>query len=203
LKKIRREVHLSAHFPSFALFSAETPALPPNQNELPHSPVSLFRPGIIGQIRDEACKNGASPSKESVFQYFVSKCANNLHIVLAMSPVGDTLRTRCRNFPGLVNNAIIDWFMPWPEQALFAVSTSFLSRENEFIPKGQKENLVSHMVMVHQSVEHYSEQFAAKLRRKNYTTPKNYLDFIDTYLRLLGTKDRGNRNQQERLNIGM
>ena len=34
------------------------------------------------------------------------------------------------------------------------------------------------MVMVHQSVEHYSEQFAAKLRRKNYTTPKNYLDYI-------------------------
>jgi dynein heavy chain len=52
---------------------------------------------IIGQIRDEAVKNGASQARESVFQYFVSKSSNNLHIVLAMSPVGDTLRTRCRN----------------------------------------------------------------------------------------------------------
>jgi dynein heavy chain len=52
-----------------------------------------------------------------------------LHIVLTMSPVGDLLRTRCRNFPGLVNNAIIDWFMPWPEQALYAVATSFLSND--------------------------------------------------------------------------
>lgn len=159
--------------------------------------------GIIGAIRDEACKNGSSPSKESVFQYFVSKCSNNLHIVLAMSPVGDTLRTRCRNFPGLVNNCIIDWFMPWPEQALFAVATSFLSRDNEFIPKDQIENLVTHMVTVHQSVEHYSEQFAAKLRRKNYTTPKNYLDYINTYLNFLEKKDQENKNQQERLNVGI
>ena len=84
---------------------------------------------ILGQVRDEAVKNGASLAKESIWQFFVTKCSNNLHIVLAMSPVGDTLRTRCRNFPGLVNNAIIDWFMPWPEQALFAVATSFLSKE--------------------------------------------------------------------------
>jgi dynein heavy chain len=81
------------------------------------------------QIRDEAMKSGMSPSKEGVWQYFVTKCSNNLHIVLTMSPVGDQLRTRCRNFPGLVNNAIIDWFMPWPEQALYAVATSFLSAD--------------------------------------------------------------------------
>ncbi len=158
---------------------------------------------ILGQIRDEAVRNGASLAKESVWQYFVTKCSNNLHIVLAMSPVGDTLRTRCRNFPGLVNNANIDWFMPWPEQALFAVATSYLSKENEFVPKEHKENLVSHMVMVHQSVEHYSEQFAAKLRRYNYTTPKNYLDYISTYLRILETKDRENKNQQDRLLVGI
>jgi P-loop containing dynein motor region D4 len=47
-------------------------------------------------------------------------------VVLAMSPVGDTLRTRCRNFPGLVNNTVIDWFEPWSEQALQSVATAFL-----------------------------------------------------------------------------
>uniref|UniRef100_A0A8C2JKF3 Dynein heavy chain 10, axonemal-like n=1 Tax=Cyprinus carpio TaxID=7962 RepID=A0A8C2JKF3_CYPCA len=81
---------------------------------------------VLNQLRDEAMKNGSGPSKESVWQYFVNKSANNLHIVLAMSPVGDTLRTRCRNFPGLVNNTSIDWFSPWPPQALHAVAKSFL-----------------------------------------------------------------------------
>jgi len=30
---------------------------------------------------------------------------------------------------GLINNAIIDWFLPWPEQALYAVSTSLLAED--------------------------------------------------------------------------
>ena len=55
---------------------------------------------VLGQIRDEALKMGFGPSKESVWQYFVNKSASNLHVVLGMSPVGETLRTRCRNFPG-------------------------------------------------------------------------------------------------------
>ena len=80
----------------------------------------------ILQIRDEATKAGVAPSREALWQYFVNKSANNLHIVLAMSPVGDTLKNRCRNFPGLVNNTSIDWFMPWPRQALFAVASRFL-----------------------------------------------------------------------------
>ena len=57
--------------------------------------------------------------------------------------------------------------------------------------------------MVHQSVEHYSEQFAAKLRRYNYTTPKNYLDYINTYLTILEKKDKENKNQQDRLLVGI
>lgn len=82
--------------------------------------------GILNAVRDEAQKSGISPSREAIWQYFVTKCANNLHIVLAMSPVGDILKTRCRNFPGLVNDTCIDWFMPWPRQALFAVASRFL-----------------------------------------------------------------------------
>jgi dynein heavy chain len=46
--------------------------------------------------------------------------------MLAMSPAGDTLRLRCRNFPGLVSNTNIDWFFPWPEEALSAVASNFL-----------------------------------------------------------------------------
>lgn len=34
------------------------------------------------------------PAKEAIWQYFVGKCRDNLHVVLAMSPVGDQLRVR-------------------------------------------------------------------------------------------------------------
>lgn len=48
-------------------------------------------------------KKGMLTTKEAAWGYYVQKCRNNLHVVLAMSPVGETLRTRCRNFPGMVS----------------------------------------------------------------------------------------------------
>ncbi|XP_077377243.1 dynein axonemal heavy chain 10-like [Festucalex cinctus] len=144
---------------------------------------------ILNQLRDEALKMGSGPSKDSVWQYFVNKSASNLHIVLGMSPVGDTLRTRCRNFPGLMNNTVIDWFLPWPPQALRAVAEFFLG-ESEMIPKEHAPAVIEHVCMVHKSVGDYSTLFHQKLRRANYVTPKNYLDFINTYSNLLQEKDQ-------------
>jgi len=49
---------------------------------------------ILGSVREEAVAAGLLPSRESLWQYFVSKCSNNLHVVMAMTPVGDLLRYR-------------------------------------------------------------------------------------------------------------
>uniref|UniRef100_A0A3B3TNK4 Dynein axonemal heavy chain 10 n=1 Tax=Poecilia latipinna TaxID=48699 RepID=A0A3B3TNK4_9TELE len=157
---------------------------------------------ILNQIREEAMKMGSGPSKESLWQFFVSKSANNLHIVLGMSPAGDTLRTRCRNFPGLMNNTVIDWFLPWPPQALQAVAHSFLG-ENPMIPESLSVAVIDHVCMVHTSVEDYSKIFLQKLRRYNFVTPKNYLDFINTYCTLLEDKDKYILAQCKRLEGGL
>lgn len=67
---------------------------------------------ILSQIGQEALEQGMGPAKESTWQYFVNKSADNLHIVLGMSPVGDTLRTRCRNFPGALEQSLQIHFPP-------------------------------------------------------------------------------------------
>ncbi|KAJ7419933.1 Dynein heavy chain 10, axonemal [Willisornis vidua] len=157
---------------------------------------------ILSQIGEEAAKAGVHPAKESVWQYFVSKCASNLHIVLGMSPVGDDLRTWCRNFPGLVNNTGIDWFLPWPPQALFAVAQSSVGKTTR-IPAESCQAVIEHMVMVHQSVGDFSKKFLEKLRRINHVTPKNYLDFISTYLKLLEEKNEFILAQCKRLDGGL
>nr|XP_061803884.1 dynein axonemal heavy chain 10-like [Nerophis lumbriciformis] len=157
---------------------------------------------VLNQLREEALQNGSGPSKDSVWQYFVNKSASNLHIVLGMSPVGDTLRTRCRNFPGLMNNTVIDWFLPWPPQALLAVAESFLG-ESEMIPKEHAPAVIEHVCMVHKSVGEYSILFLQKLRRANFVTPKNYLDFISTYSVLLRDKDQYILGQCKHLEGGL
>jgi dynein heavy chain len=174
------------------LTSGMVPALFPDEE----------KEAIIGQVREEVQKAGLPPTRESCWSYFIRKCSNNLHIVLCMSPVGDTLRTRCRNFPGLVNNTSIDWFTAWPKQALHAVASQFLA-ENDKIPEDIRDSVVNHIVHVHLSVGVYSKEFMEKLRRVNHVTPKNYLDFISTYTKLLQEKDKFVQDQCQRLSSGL
>lgn len=60
------------------------------------------------------------------------------------------------------------------------------------IPVENTDSVVEHVVLVHNSVGEFSKQFLQKLRRSNYVTPKNYLDFINTYSKLLDEKTQYN-----------
>ncbi|CAH8518373.1 unnamed protein product [Schistosoma turkestanicum] len=161
------------------------------------------RESVIGQLRDEATAAGCPPSRESIWQYFIQKAASNLHIVLCMSPVGDALRTRCRNFPGIVNNTTIDWFFPWPEQALYSVANVLISEQFKLVPQQYRDYVIDYFVATHESIHGYTEEFAQTLRRVNHVTPKHYLDFIHTYKRLLTEKDNDNERQIIRLQSGL
>ena len=159
------------------------------------------RDALTSAIRDEAVKKGSLDSKEALWQYYINKCRDNLHIVLAMSPVGETLRVRCRSFPGMVNNTVIDWFVPWPEQALVSVAGVFLAEED--LPEAARANIVKHMVKVHDGAITASDRFLVQLKRYNYVTPKNYLDFISNYRSVLKDERRKTDMLIQRLDGGL
>ena len=46
----------------------------------------------------------------AMYNYFIDRVKSNLHVVLAMSPIGDAFRNRLRMFPSLINCCTIDWF---------------------------------------------------------------------------------------------
>ena len=58
------------------------------------------------------------------------------------------------------------------------------------IPAQHSAAVIAHVCMVHGSVGRFSTMFLQKLRRSNFVTPKNYLDFISTYAGLLQDKDQ-------------
>lgn len=65
-----------------------------------------------------------------------------------------------------------------------------ITGESPMIPECNAEAVVDHVCMVHSSVGEYSKLFQQTLRRSNYVTPKNFLDFISTYSTLLDDKDK-------------
>ena len=140
-------------------------------------------------------------TKDFRWNYFVNRSRENLHIVLCMSPAGDSLRIRCRSFPGLVSNTQIDWFFPWPADALSDVATHFVKDVD--LEKHYVQNVIDHIVMIHLTVQKYSEDFENVYKRKNYSTPKNYLDFIKNYIKFLGDKRKFLDSSVTRLEGGL
>ena len=133
---------------------------------------------------------------DSMYNFFVKRVRANLHVVLCMSPVGESLRVRMRMFPSLVNCCTVDWVDPWPKDALLSVSQSRLMdlpldslQKDEAV--AMREALSHICVEVHASVQTLGDEFFAVLRRKVYITPKSYLDMIQCYFKLLEEK----RNQ--------
>jgi len=119
-----------------------------------------------------------------------------------MSPVGDTLRIRCRQFPSLVNCCTLNLFSRWPEDALLYVSSEFL-RDLELPSDEIRTSLAEMCMLIHTSVEEKSDQFFDQLRRRVYTTPKSYLDLISLYLNLLEEQRDFHQKNRHRLASGL
>jgi dynein heavy chain len=131
----------------------------------------------------------------------VKRCRERLHIVLAMTPAGEQLMLRCRNFPGLVSSTTIDWFFAWPIEALSDVASYFLDPVE--LPEDLRQPVTDHITRVHLSVQAYSKEYEEVYKRKNYSTPKNYLDFILNYIKFLQDRRKGLDNAVIRLEGGL
>lgn len=75
---------------------------------------------IINDIRPimKAAQPGVPDTWENLYAFFLNRVRDNLHVMLCLSPVGNKFSTRAQQFPGLINGCTIDWFLPWPEEAL-------------------------------------------------------------------------------------
>merc|ERR1719461_2572233 len=103
----------------------------------------------------------------------------NLHFVLCMSPIGDGLRSRLRQFPSLINCCTIDWFQAWPQDALEMVANKFL--EEVDLSEHEHVQCVKMCKYFHESVRKLSAKYNDLLRRINYVTPTSYLELILTF----------------------
>ena len=173
-----------------------------NTGEVPN----LFPPdemeSLINSMRPQLKESGIPETRENCKAEFVSRVRDNLHIILAMSPVGDAFRVRCRQFPSLINCCTIDWYLPWPETALESVAMRFIGSV-ELPAEEMRIALADACVHVHTSIAHMGERFFETLRRKTYTTPKSYLDLVELYLSMLKEKRSEYGGARNRLDNGV
>ena len=143
--------------------------------------------GIVDEVRAAGKAAGVGETQDALYAFFLERVRTNLHIVLCLSPIGELFRARCRMFPGLVNCTTIDWFVDWPDDALFEVAQKELEEENLGSDE-IKDNVCKTFVTAHQSTSETSKKMLAQNKRHNYVTPTNYLEFVNGYRALLKEK---------------
>ena len=160
------------------------------------------REGACNAVRLEVKATGEQDTPEACWAFFIDKVRRNLHVVLCFSPAGDTLRIRARNFPALINSTSIDWFQPWPQEALVSVASRFLA-DLPSVDEPLRAQMALHMAFAHTSVVSASTAFLEQARRHNYATPKSFLELISLYKSLLERKRGELASARDRLENGV
>ncbi|XP_028254184.1 dynein heavy chain 7, axonemal isoform X2 [Parambassis ranga] len=154
---------------------------------------------VLDRQRDRDKQTDGSPL--SLFNMFLERCRTQLHVVLAMSPIGDAFRDRLRRFPALINCCTINWFQTWPEDALQAVACRFL--EDVEMTDETRDGCINMCKSFHTSTIELSLRFLNELLRHNYVTPTSYLELISTFKALLKTKRTEVMNLKRRYEVGL
>jgi dynein heavy chain len=83
-----------------------------NSGEIPNLWPNDEMQKILEDMNPVVQKLGLPATRSVVYQTFVNRVRENLHVVICMSPVGSAFRVRCRQFPSLINCCTIDWYVP-------------------------------------------------------------------------------------------
>ena len=146
---------------------------------------------------------GLPTNKTNLYAQFVKCIKKNLHIVMCMSPLGEEYRTRIRQFPSLINCCTIDWFSPWPPEALSAVARTLMAKEAEAMDNKVFDGIVAMCTAMHDTVRVKSEQFLEEMRRHNYVTSTSYLELINVIIHVMQLQDKRINEKRTRLSIGL
>ncbi len=141
---------------------------------------------IVNNLNSAVKGEGLVPSKDTNWRFFIDRVRKNLHMALCFSPVGESFRNRAKKFPALVNCTVIDWFHPWPYDALLSVAERNLA-ELEMAPE-VRSAVIKFLPFSFSTVQAMSEEVLVKDRRYIYTTPKSFLELIALFRGMLGKK---------------
>ncbi|XP_023777494.1 dynein heavy chain 5, axonemal-like isoform X1 [Cyanistes caeruleus] len=170
---------------------------------------NLFARDEIGEITQDlipAMKKEyprLSLTGENLYNYFLARVRNNLHVVLCFSPVGEKFRTRALKFPGLISGCTMDWFQHWPKDALVAVAQHFLASYHIECTDEVKQSVVNTMGTIQDIVAEKCDEYFERYRRRTFVTPKSYLSFIGGYKAIYKEKFASLGSLSERMRTGL
>lgn len=168
---------------------------------------NLYANDEMNKLRDEfrrkyrMANKGAPETPEAMDNWFFTNVKDNLHLSLCFSPLGANFKDYCRSYPALINNTMIDWFMPWPEDALNEVAVKFISEmdiDEQYIP-----GISAMCAYAHSTTTDMSAKMLIQLKRNFYVTPTNYIELLKGYKIIIEQQKQVVVKQAKKLRDGL
>ena len=156
---------------------------------------------LMPTLKREFPKTPLTP--ENTFSFFLERVRANLHIVLCFSPVGEKFRSRALKFPGLISGCTINWFQPWPIDALVSVANHSLTAFPIQCKSEVKTSLFKTMAAVQGCVSDACSNYYQRFRRSAHVTPKSFLNFISSYKAIYSAKEKEIEELAKRMHAGL
>merc|ERR1719424_52132 len=163
------------------------------------------RDGMCGEVRNDFVKDfpNAEENLTNLYAYFLDRLKDNLHLVFCFSPVNAKFPIRAQKFPAVFANVNINWFLPWPEEALIAVISTFLETYKIDTPDDKKQKLYELMGIYQARVNDLCQVYLNRMLKYVYVTRKSSLCFIDAYKGLYQVKYEDVNVQERSVNMGL
>ncbi|KAK5108990.1 hypothetical protein LTR62_007624 [Meristemomyces frigidus] len=174
-----------------------------------------------------ACKEGAQrqglllDSQEELYKWFTQQIVRNLHVVFTMNPPTEGLSSKAATSPALFNRCVLNWFGDWSDQALYQVAFELtqsididkasysapdslhISYDELEMPLSHRDAIVNGMVHVHHSLRGFNDKLFKQQGKITYLTPRQFLDFVNQFVKLYNEKRDDLEEQQRHLNVGL
>lgn len=141
---------------------------------------------IVERIRE--LRGMSIKSVPERWEAFIQNTRKNLHIVLCMSPVGENLKKRLRQFPSFTNCCSINWMTEWPEDALRSVTENFLKESGLTTDVAKQKDIQDICVIFHYSALQTSVQYRNETKKIHNITSTHYLLFLRYVQKLMEFK---------------
>lgn len=167
---------------------------------------NIYTADELANLRTEMVKEykrsgGTNEAPDAMNEWFFNRIKDNTHLAILMSPVGETFRSYCRQYPALINNTTIDWFMAWPYEALIEVANVFLGQLE--MPDTMRPCLAALAAYTHSTTYESSLKMFSELKRMFYVTPTNFIELLKGYRGVLEQKRKKIGTQINKLRKGL
>jgi dynein heavy chain len=172
-----------------------------NQGEVPN----LFNAEQKGKVQNDLAEQLGDEAEKytpaQINELFSKNCKKNLHLVLSFSPVGELFRKRLRTFPSLINCTTIDWFLPWPNEALKSVALALL--QDSEVAKDEIEKVADIFVIMQDKIVELARRYLEELRKYFYVTPTSYIELVNCFKKMLTNRMKESKANVNKYTVGL